>query len=84
MAMADSARFNITAQLLAAAVKQFADQAHMQVLYKYAAVSGATGNAVNGTLVKRAALAQVPKNTGLEVAYSSGSAVTIRLVKQTE
>jgi outer membrane receptor for ferric coprogen and ferric-rhodotorulic acid len=78
MAMADSARFNIAAQPLPQALKAFADQAHMQVLYQYDAVAGATGNAVSGTLEKRDALERLLKNTGLEAIYSSGSAVTIR------
>jgi len=78
MAMADSARFNIAAQPLPQALKAFADQAHMQVLYQYDAVSRVSGNAVNGKLDKHAALEELLKNTGLEAIYSSGSAVTIR------
>jgi outer membrane receptor protein involved in Fe transport len=81
MAMADAARFNITAQPLPAALKAFADQAHMQVLYQYDAVSGATGNAVSGKLDKHAALEQLLKNTGLEAVYSSETAATIRPIR---
>jgi len=78
MAMADSARFDIAAQPMPAALKAFAAQAHMQLLYQYGAVAHATGNAVVGELETHAALEQLLRNTGLEVVYSSPNAATIR------
>src|SRR3984957_17941966 len=78
MAMADAVRFNISAQPLPQALKAFAAQAHMQLLYQYGAVANAKGNAVVGDLEKRAALAQLLKSSGLEVIYSSDTAATIR------
>lgn len=78
MAMADSAQFNIASQPLPQALKAFAAQAHMQLLYEYGAVARAKGNAVIGDLDKHAALAQLLKNSGLEAVYSSDTAATIR------
>ncbi|MGH9645040.1 MAG: TonB-dependent receptor plug domain-containing protein, partial [Terriglobales bacterium] len=60
------------------ALKTFAAQAHMQLLYQYNAVMNAKGNAVIGELDKHAALDQLLKDSGLEVIYSSDSAATIR------
>jgi iron complex outermembrane recepter protein len=81
MAVADSARFNIPAQPLPIALKAFATQAHMQLLYQYDAVEGAKGNPVSGDLDKHRALTQLLRNTGLEAIYSSDSAATIRRVR---
>jgi iron complex outermembrane receptor protein len=81
LALADSARFDIAAQPLPAALKAFATQAHMQLLYQYNAVRNAHGNAVSGDLEKHTALEQLLRNTGLEALYSSDSEVTIRPVK---
>ena len=78
MAMADSARFDIPAEALPTALKAFADQAHMQLLYRYDTVVNVTGNAVGGKLEKRAALEQLLRNTGLEAVYSSENAAAIR------
>ena len=83
MALADSARFSIPAQPLPQALKAFAAQAHMQLLYQYSAVANAKGNAVSGDLDKHAALEQLLKNSGLEVLYSSDSAATIRPIHAT-
>src|SRR5882762_1048706 len=81
MALADSARFDIPAQSMPAALKAFAAQAHMQLLYRYNAVQNAHGNAVSGELEKHAALEQLLHNSGLEVVYSSDSAATIRPIR---
>jgi iron complex outermembrane receptor protein len=83
MAVADSALFDIAAQPMPAALKTFATQAHMQLLYQYSAVASARGNAVNGDLEKHAALEQLLKNSGLEVIYSSDSVATIRPARST-
>lgn len=78
MAMADSVRFNISAQPLPQALKAFAAQAHMQLLYQYSTVANLRSNAVVGDIDKHTALEQLLKNSGLEVIYSSESAATIR------
>jgi iron complex outermembrane recepter protein len=81
MAMADSAQFNIPAQPLPIALKAFATQAHMQLLYQYDAVKSAKGNPVSGDIEKHVALTQLLRNTGLEAVYSSDSAAAIRRVR---
>jgi len=86
MARAESVRFDIPIQPLPAALRVFAAQAQMQLLYEQGAVASASGNAVIGEFDKQAALAQLLRNTGLEVVYSSESTATIRPAsdKQTE
>lgn len=78
LAMADTARFNIASQPLPAALKAFARQAHMQLLYEYGAVQGVMGNAVSGTRDKRSALKKLLRNTHLEAVFTSNNAATIR------
>jgi iron complex outermembrane receptor protein len=78
MAIADSAQFNIAAQPLPTALKAFAAQAHMQLLYQYNAVESVKANPIRGDLDKHAALDQLLHNTGLEAIYSSDNAATIR------
>ena len=78
MAVADSAQFNITVQPLSVALKTFADQANMQVPYRYDEVAGIKGNAVSGKLDKHAALARLLQHTGLEAVYTAQNAATIR------
>lgn len=83
MAVADSVQFRIAAQPMPAALKIFAAQAHMQLLYQYNSVANAMGNSVSGELEKHAALDQLLKNTGLEAVYSSDTAVTVRPISAT-
>ncbi len=83
LAMADSAAFSIPAQPMPAALKAFANQANMEILYKYAEISGVQGNAVTGEIEKHKALEQLLRNTGLEAVYSSESAATIRPLRNT-
>ena len=78
LAQADTARFAIKAEPLSVALKVFAQQAHMQLLYEYAIVHDVRGNSVTGVLEKRAALEALLRNTGLEAIFSSDSAATIR------
>jgi len=78
LANADSTKFSIPAEPLPSALKEFAAQAHMQLLYQFSAVENVKANPVRGDLEKRDALAQLLRNTGLEAVYSSGSAATIR------
>jgi iron complex outermembrane recepter protein len=78
MAIADSATFHIAAQPLPMALKAFADQANMEILYNYDAISDITGNAVVGKLDTHAALRELLRNTGLEAVYTSKNAATVR------
>ena len=78
MAMAAAARFDIDRQPLSAALKAFADQSHMQLLYQHDTVAGFTANAVTGELDTHAALESLLRHSGLEVIYSSDTAATIR------
>ena len=80
LAFADSATFHIAAQPLPGALKEFAAQSHMNILYRYDDISAIKGNAVAGKLDTHAALEALLRNTGLEAVYSSGSAATIRRV----
>lgn len=82
LAMAESlVRFDIAAQPLPAALKEFASQASMQLLYRYEAVDGAMANAVIGDFEKRAALEMLLRGTGLEVVFSKDNAATIRAAR---
>ncbi len=75
---ADPAQFDIAAQPLPNALKTFATQAKMQLLYRYDIVSRATATAVAGKLEKHAALEQMLHGTGLEAVYSNEDTATIR------
>lgn len=78
IAIASSANFHIVAQPLPLALKDFAAQAHMQILYRYDEISAITGNEVVGKLDTHAALEELLRNTGLEPVYISKKAATIR------
>jgi TonB-dependent receptor len=78
-ASGDPARFDIAPQPLPGALRTFATQAKMQLLYRYDIVSHATANSVSGQLEKHAALEQMLRGTGLEVIYSGENTATIRL-----
>jgi TonB-dependent receptor len=77
---ADPAKFNIAAQPLPGALKNFAAQAKMQLLYPYDLVSHATANPIAGDLEKHTALDAMLKGTGLEAVYSSENTATIRSI----
>src|SRR6266436_5627782 len=77
-ASADPARFDIAAQPLPNALKNFAAQAKMQLLYRSDIVSRATASPVQGKLEKHAALEQLLRGTGLEAVYSNENIATIR------
>src|SRR3984957_18141157 len=79
-ASADPARFDIVAQPLPTALKNFAAQAKMQLLYRYDIVSRKTASPVTGQLEKHAALDLLLRGTGLEAVYSNDNTATIRLV----
>jgi TonB-dependent receptor len=77
-ASADAAQFDIAAQPMPSALKNFAVQAKMQLLYRYEVVGRATAKPVTGRLEKHAALEQLLRGTGLEAVYSGGNIATIR------
>src|SRR5271163_325790 len=79
-ASADPARFDITAEPLPNALKHFAAQAKMQLLYRYDVVSRATATPVSGQLEKHAALERLLRGTGLEAVYSDENTATIRII----
>jgi len=83
-ASADPARFDIAPQPLPDALKNFASQAKMQLLYRYDVVSRATANPVAGQLEKHVALEHMLRGTGLEAVYSGENTATIRLISTTE
>src|SRR5688572_10577888 len=74
----ETQQFDIAAQPLVRALKAFAAQSSMQLLYKHDAVEGITANAVVGTYEKRMALERLLLGTGLEVVFSASDAATIR------
>jgi outer membrane receptor protein involved in Fe transport len=74
----ESLKFDIAAQPLVPALKAFAEQANMQLLYKHEAVEGANANAVVGSFERREALAQLLRGTGLEMVFTAEDAATIR------
>ena len=77
-ANADPAQFDIGPQPLPDALKSFAAQAKMQLLYRYDAVRNATANPVTGQFEKHAALEQMLRGTGLVAIYSGENTATIR------
>src|SRR6202049_3657186 len=83
-ASADPARFDIAAQPLPAALKNFAAQAKMQLLYRYDIVSHKTASSVTGQLERHAALDLLLRGTGLEAVYSNDDTATIRLISAEE
>src|ERR1700687_4919974 len=83
-ASADPARFDIAAEPLPNALKTFAAQAKMQLLYRYDVVSHATASRVAGQIEKHAALELLLRGTGLEAVYSNDNTATIRLISAGE
>src|SRR5580658_5936951 len=79
-ASADPARFDISAEPLPNALKHFAAQAKMQLLYRYDVVSHATATPVTGQLEKHAALDRLLQGTGLVAVYSDANTATIRVM----
>src|SRR5258708_28677640 len=79
-ASADPARFDIAAQPLPNALKNFAAQAKMQLLYRYDIVSHATASPVTRQLEKHAPLEQLLRGTGLEAVYTNEKNSPIPLI----
>jgi iron complex outermembrane receptor protein len=78
LASADALVFDIPAQPLPSALKAFAAQAHVQLLYVYSVVASGRSNAVRGNLETREALDVLLRGSGFEAAYASDTEVTIR------
>lgn len=74
----ETRQFNITAQPLVSALKAFAEQANMQLLYKHEVVESATANTVVGKFEKHTALEQLLRGTGLEIVFTSDDNATIK------
>jgi len=74
----DPASFDIPQQPLPAALKAFAEQSGMQLLYRPETLHGTTFRALNGKLDKRQALRMLLEGSGLEAVYSTENAATIR------
>src|SRR5689334_8352567 len=72
-ANADPAQFDIGRQPLPEALRSFAAQAKMQLLYRYDVVRDATANPVAGEIEKHVALEQMLRGTGLEAVFSGES-----------
>ena len=83
LAATSSARFHIPGQPLPIALRAFATQAHIRLLYEHDVVEGARANPVMGDLEKRAALRQLLRNTGFEAVFSSQGAATIKRASAT-
>src|SRR3981081_1086169 len=83
-ARSDASQLYISAQPLPNALKSFATQAKMQLLYRYDIVSRATASPVAGQLEKHTALEQLLRGTGLEAVYSNENIATIRPISAAE
>src|ERR1700723_2168513 len=83
-ASADPARFDISAEPLPNALKHFAAQAKMQLLYRYDVVSHATAAPVAGHLEKHAALERMLQGAGLVAVYSDANTATIRVMSSAD
>jgi len=80
----DAQWFDIPAQSLSEALRVFAGQAKMQLLYKPDVVGHEKSNAVTGEYGREEALQQLLKDTGLEVVFSKGNVATIRPIQSVE
>ena len=77
---ADSAprTFQIEAQPVSAALKLFAAQSDLQMIFTEADVAGAKTGGVTGTKTVRQALTELLRGTGLEFAFTANSVVVVR------
>ncbi|MEP7247663.1 MAG: TonB-dependent receptor, partial [Gammaproteobacteria bacterium] len=74
----DPLKFEIAAQPMVPALKVFAEQGTMQLLYKHEAVESATANPVIGSFAKHDALTRLLRGTGLEAVFITDDAATVR------
>jgi len=75
---AEQRAFDIPEQPLPAALKAFAEQAGMQLLYRPETIDGAAMRSLKGQLDKHQALQHLLEGTDLEAVYSADDAATIR------
>src|SRR5690606_16193533 len=71
-------QFDIVEQPLVSALREFAEQANMQLLYKHDAINGIRANRVVGTFEKKSALEHLLRGTGLECLFTADDAATVR------
>ncbi len=76
-AQAQTHRFDVAAQPAAAGIRQFAQQADLQILVSGRDADGVRTNGVRGTLDTRAALDQLLAGTGLSVKSNDGKVVVL-------
>lgn len=74
----DTVQLNIPSQPMAQALRMFAQQAGMQLLYRMDAVGALTAPALTGEFDRPSALRRLLAGTNLEVVYSSELVATIR------
>ncbi|MFT3790925.1 MAG: TonB-dependent receptor [Rudaea sp.] len=77
-APSDAHAFHISQGTLDAALRQFATQSHMQVLYDPALVQNLHASAFNGTVSAEKALQALLKGTGLVYDFTDGSTIAIK------
>jgi iron complex outermembrane receptor protein len=77
---ADSAPrpFQIEAQSVSGALKAFAAQSDLQMIFTEADVGGAKSKGVTGTKTARQALTELLKDTGLEFVFTANNVVVVR------
>jgi iron complex outermembrane recepter protein len=77
---ADSAprTFQIAAQSVSAALRQFAAQSDLQMIFTETDVGGAKTGGVTGTKTVRQALTELLRGTGLEFAFTTNNVVVVR------
>lgn len=82
-AMADSVQFDIAAQAMPQALKRFAAQAHVQLLFDYKAVEALKTPAVRGRLEAADALGILLRGTGLTFEQVNDHTIAIQAAKPT-
>jgi iron complex outermembrane recepter protein len=78
-ALAQSARFNIPAQSVPAAISAFGHQSGLQVIAPADLPAAVTSHSVNGAIDSRAALRTLIEGTGLEIASDKGGVIVLRI-----
>ena len=70
--------YKIEPQPVSTALKEFAAQSNMQLIFTQADVGSAKTNGVSGTKAPREALSQILKGTGLEFEFTANNVVVVR------
>lgn len=82
LASSDPVAFDIAAQPLVPALRAFAEQSNMQLMYKHEAVENAQANTLVGSFDKHEALQKLLRGTGLEIVFTSDDVATIRMKRR--